>query len=252
MRRFTLLQYAVLVPCLLANASTAIFAQQAARAPVALSSAEQDRYTFVLFYRQQDGPTDEMVESLKRNLADKADVATITYVLVTDPAQKAIVAKYGVARAPMPLTMALAPNGAITAMFPGSIDDAKFPTAFVTPAEAHSLQALQQHKLVFITVSYVRNGGAPQALQGFNTDPHFRDRMAVVALNANDPDESDFLADLQVTTGDPQSPAMIVLAPPGVLVGRFGAMASKDEIAAAIASANKCCDDANCKHNNRK
>jgi len=236
----------------LACASTAVFAQQGARAPDALNSAEQDRYTFLLFYRQQDGPTDEMVEALKRNLADKPDLATILYVPVTDPAQRAIVAKYGVARAPMPLTMALAPNGAITAMFPGSIDDAKFLTAFVTPAEAHTLQALQQHKIVFITVSDSRNSGTPQALQGFNTDPHFRDRMTVVALNANDPAESGFMADLQVTSGEPQSPAMIVLAPPGVLVGRFGATASKDEIAAAIASSNKCCDDANCKHNNRK
>jgi len=236
----------------LTSASNAVFAQQADRAPVALNAAEQDRYTFLLFYRQQDAPTDEMVASLKRNLAGNADAATITYVSVTDPAQKAIVAKYGVARAPMPLTMVLAPNGAITAMFPGSIDDAKFPSAFVTPAEAHSLRALQQDKLVFITVRYARNGGAPSALQGFNADPHFRDRMTVVALNANDPAESEFLADLQVTSGDPQSPAMIVLAPPGVLVGRFGASASKDEIAAAIASANKCCDDANCKHNKRK
>jgi hypothetical protein len=33
-----------------------------------------------------------------------------------------------------------------------------------------------------------------------------------------------------------------------VLVGKFGPGASKDEIAAALAKAGKCCDDENCRH----
>jgi len=215
------------------------------------SSAEQGLHTFLVFYRQKDARTDAMVAALKRNLSE-TDQAAISYVAVTDPAQKALVAKYGVSRAPMPLTMALAPNGAITAMFPGSIDDAKFATAFVTPAEADSLQALQQRKLVFITISTGRSSSPHAAIQGFSNDPDFSGRMQVIALDANDPTEREFLDDLKIVPGDPQTPAMIVLAPPGVLVGRFAAGTSKGEITAALAAANKCCDDPNCKHGARK
>jgi hypothetical protein len=36
-----------------------------------------------------------------------------------------------------------------------------------------------------------------------------------------------------------------------VLVGKFGPAVTKDEIAAALHAAGKCCNDPNCKHNKK-
>jgi hypothetical protein len=43
----------------------------------------------------------------------------------------------------------------------------------------------------------------------------------------------------------------VVLAPPGVLVGKFPASATSDQIGAALHAAGKCCNDPNCKHNQK-
>lgn len=212
-------------------------------------ASQQGKYTFLVFYQQQDAATDAMVGTLKQSLTGKAEKALISYVQVGDPAEQGLVKKYGVTRAPMPLTIALAPNGAITAISPRRIDATKINDAFVTPAGAASLKALQEQKIVFVAVHSGGQLNEPQVIAAFSNDPHFRERMGVVAINANDEREKSFLKDLTVD-GSAHSPAsLVVLAPPGVMVGKFSASATKAEIAAAIAEAGKCCDDPTCNHN---
>ncbi len=65
------------------------------------------------------------------------------------------------------------------------------------------------------------------------------------------PLERKFLDDLEIQPNTPSANSMVVLAPPGVMVGKFASTASKDEIAGAIAEAGKCCEDPNCKHHRK-
>jgi hypothetical protein len=44
---------------------------------------------------------------------------------------------------------------------------------------------------------------------------------------------------------------IVVLAPPGVLVGKYPAGVTKDQIGAALHAAGKCCNDPNCIHNKK-
>lgn len=259
MRHSLRLLFAALLACLFAHAAQG-FAQPVAGSSSGTSPAErrlaeasqQGRFAFLVFYRQQNAVTDTMVQTLKQKLANRTDTASIVYVRIGDPAEQVLVKKYGVARAPMPMTVALAPNGAMTAIHPRRIDDAKFDDAFVTPASAESLKALQEQKIVFVSVRNANHTSEPNALTAFANDPHFRERMGVVSVDANDVGEQEFLEGLQVDASAPSQLALVVLAPPGVVVGKFSASATKDEIAAAIAKAGKCCDDPNCKHNKRK
>lgn len=260
MRHSLALYSSALLVCLLAHITAPAFAQPAARTLPAESRAEralaqasqQGRFAFLLFYRQQDAATDAMVAALKQNLADKSEMATITYVQIGDSAEQALVKKYGVGRAPMPLAIALAPNGAITAIHPGRLAEETFDDAFVTPAGAESLKALQEKKIVFVTVRDSSRAGEPSVIAAFANDPHFRERMNVISVDANDAAEREFLAELQFDAGASPVPALVVLAPPGVLVGRFSASTTKDQIAAAIAEAGKCCDDPSCKHHKKR
>lgn len=258
--RYSLQLYsAALLACLIAHATTPLLGQPVAQTSSATSraqlelaeAAQQGRFVFLVFYRQNDAATDGMVATLKQNLADKANVATITYVQIADPSERALVKQYGVARAPLPLTVTLAPNGAMTAIHPRRIAKENIEAAFVTSAAAESLKALQEQKLVFITVSDSSHAVEPAAIQGFSNDPHYQNRMRVISLDANDASERNFLDDLEIQPKTPSANSMVVLAPPGVLVGKFSSSTTKEEIAGAIAEAGKCCEDPNCKHNNK-
>ena len=220
----------------------------ASKAQAVLDQASQDgKYTFLMFYKQTDTASNAMVSALKDGLADKSQQAVVAYVQVGNPAEQALVAKYDVSRAPMPMTIALAPNGAMTGMFSQKVTAEKLGDAFVTPTMMFTMKNLQDGKLVLVTVLGSAKTPAPVAIKDFQSDPHFKDRIVTTSLQVTDPLEAKFVGQMQI---DPQTKAThtVLLAPPGVMVGKFDAVASKDEIAAALAKAGKCCDDPNCKH----
>ena len=220
----------------------------ASKAQAAIEQAAKDgKFTFVMFYKTTDAASNAMAATLKEALTEKSEQAVVTYVQVGNPAEQALVAKYDVSRAPMPMTIALAPNGAMTGMFAQRVTAEKLGEAFVTPTMMFAMKNLQENKLVLITVQGAAKAPAPVAIKDFQSDPHFKDRIVTIGMTAADPQEAKLVGQLQI---DPKTKVThtALLAPPGVMVGKFDAVASKDEIAAALAKAGKCCDDPNCKH----
>jgi hypothetical protein len=216
---------------------------------VLADAATAQQYTFILFYRDNGAATQTMLTTLKQELASRNGDTTITYVDVQKRGQKPIVEKFGVGRAPMPLTIAVAPNGAVTGVFARKISASQVAGAFATPRMAQCMKSMQEGRMVFVCVSATPGTGVPAGVQAFRADPEFSGRADVVSFPVNDPAETDFLQQLKI---DPQSmhgSITAFLAPPAVLVGKFNASTTKGEIAAALHAAGKCCDDPNCKHN---
>lgn len=223
-------------------------AAPASKAQATLEQASKDgKFTFLMFYKTTDAASNAMSLTLKEGLADKTEQAVVAYVQVGNPAEQALVTKYDVSRAPMPMIIALAPNGAMTGMFSQKVTAEKLGDAFVTPTMMFTMKNLQENKLVLVTVQGSAKAPAPVAIKDFQSDPHFKDRIVTVGMNAADPQEAKFVGQMQI---DPKAKVThtILLAPPGVMVGKFDAAASKNDIAAALAKAGKCCDDPNCKH----
>ncbi len=242
--------FALSVPAfVMAQARTAAPATApASKAQATLDQAAKDsKYTFLMFYKTTDAASNAMSATLKEALAEKSEQAVVAYVQVGNPAEQALVAKYDVSRAPMPMTVAIAPNGAMTGMFAQRVTAEKLGDAFVTPTMMFTMKNLQDGKLVLVTVQGAAKAPAPVAIKDFQSDPHFKDRIVTIGMTAADPQETKFVGQMQI---DPKAKAThtVLLAPPGVMVGKFDAVASKDEIAAALAKAGKCCDDPNCKH----
>src|SRR5690349_351289 len=77
-------------------------------------ASQAGKYAFLLFYKQNDAATTAMHTTLKTSLAEYGDDVLLVPVQVGNPADQALVAKYDVARAPMPMMLALAPNKAVT------------------------------------------------------------------------------------------------------------------------------------------
>jgi hypothetical protein len=218
-------------------------AQQA----LAVAAAGQ-RYTFLVFYKENSAATRAMAQTVKNGVESRGDRATWTYVNVGDPAEKALVDRFGVGRAPMPLTIAVAPNGAMTKLTPTSITDEQIEKSFVTPAMAHSMKAMQDGKLVLICTQSNVKSAIPAGVRDFSNDPEFKSRVTVVGVQTSDPLEVELVRQLEadvVTKGA----TTVFLAPPGVLVGKFGPAATKEQLAIALHKAGHCCDDPNCKHN---
>jgi len=212
---------------------------------LAASSAEK-KFTFVLFYKEDNAARQQFATTLSESLKEK-EQATWTEVKVTNPEEKAIVDKFKLSRTPMPLVLAIAPNGAITGVFPKTLTADLITASIVSPTKTRVMKTIQDNKLALVYV----NGDAknlPKGIKDFAADPHYTTRHVVHMLHSEDPAEVSFLKDLGVSATS-LTPTVCLLASPGVVVGKWPATVTGSQMSTALHAAGKCCDDPNCKHN---
>ncbi len=203
------------------------------------TAAGANKYLFIFFWKANDEQSRRMYGVFQSTMKSWAKSVNSVGVQITDPREKPVVDKFGVSRAPMPLVLALAPNGAITKGFPIKFDESQLRQAFVTPCTARCLKALQERKLVLLCVQNQKTQFSQVAMRGvqdFQADARFAKATKIVTLNPDDRSEAAFLKDLQV---DPRTPTAVtfVLAPPGAPVAKFAGPVTKDQIVAKVSAA---------------
>lgn len=220
------------------------------KAQVALDQAAEDKkFTLIVFHKEDSAALRSMVETVKAGVAKRPEKTAVTYVQVTDPAEQELVARFDVARSPMPLTMVVADNGAITGVFSKQVTDEGIDAAIVTPTMTRCMKSLQENKMVFVCVQTTEKPLMPMAVKGMQADPQFKDRIALISMQLNDPEEKRFLTQMQIDATKVNGVTAVLLAPPGLLIGKYDTFATKEQVAAALHKAGQCCDDPNCKHN---
>lgn len=224
---------------------------QGGKAQAALDEgAKTGKLTFIVFSKEDNPAVRKMTETVNAGVKKHEGKAHTISVSVSSPSEQAVVDRYQLSRAPMPLTLAIAPNGAMTGIFAKEITAERFEDAFVTPTMMTCMKSLQEDRLVFVCVQKSDKGIAPGAIKDLQLDPQFKDRIVVVSLNSADPAETKFLGQMKI---DPQQPMLgttaVLLAPPGVMIGKYDATSTAAQIAGALHAAGKCCNDPNCKHN---
>ncbi len=237
----------VIVAALVAASATAITAQeQTIDGNISQGQAAMDKaaaaqkYVFLFFWKDKTPQTEKAWSQVQPALAKMADTAELVSIQITDPAEKRIVDKYGVTRAPMPLVLAIAPCGAITKAFTKTFDENQLRAAFVSSCTQLCLKALQERKLVLVCVvdqaSPQDRVTIPKGVEDFRADEKFGPSTEIVLVNAREPSEASFLRDFQV---DPraQKPVIVFLAPPGSMIGTFSGTATKQQLLAKLASA---------------
>jgi hypothetical protein len=143
------LHLAIAAALLAASATAATAQDRVARAPstagqtapagVSQGQAAIDRvaaaqkFAFIFFWKEKTPQTDKAWSTLQTAATQWSDAAVVVSIKVTDPAEKPVVDRYGVSRAPMPLVLAVAPCGAITKAFTGTFDEKQLRAAFVSP-----------------------------------------------------------------------------------------------------------------------
>ncbi|MHB1036543.1 MAG: hypothetical protein ACYC35_13230 [Pirellulales bacterium] len=203
-------------------------------------AAEANKYLFIFFWKQQTTQTDAAWKAFAPAVKKLADRATSVSIRATDPAEKAIVDRFDVSRAPMPLVLAVAPNGAITRGISAKFDEAQLRDAFVSPCTAKCLKGLQDRKLVLLCIqNEVPPQGQPalqRGVQDFKADAQYAGNTEVVVLNPNEAVESAFVKQFQVDAKSPE-PVTVLMAPPGSVVGKFVGPVSKSQLVAKLVSA---------------
>ncbi len=172
-------------------------------------------------------------KALQSKYSDRAEFVSVN---VNDASDRGVVTQYGADRSPLPLTIVVAPNGAVTAGFPDQIKKADFASVFVSRGMANVLKVLQSHKLAavcFQNPGTKHNRESLAAANGLKSDPRFASAVEIVKIDPADHSEAKFVQQCKVSSSSPNA-QLVILAPPGKIVGKFEGATSKDTVVASL------------------
>jgi hypothetical protein len=197
---------------------------------------------YVFFNSGQNQQTDAMWAVLQSALAKVPGRADSVSVNIADPLDQEMVKGYGVDRAPMPLVLVLAPNGAIMGGFPTQVEEAQLLAAFGTPGMEQTMKLLQERRLVFVCFQNQTTQQNEAAMYGINelrADPQVGGAVFPVFVDPADPNEGRFLAQLQI---DPSKNVAqtVMLVPPGSTVGKFMGGTTKTMLLSKLQASGGC------------
>lgn len=231
------------------NSSLAEPSEQVGKGMAAIKqAAEVGKYLFLFFSKTDDEQTVAMRKVFDQAMAKIADRAQSVAVKITDSSEKAIVDKFDLSRAPMPLVLALAPNGAITAGFPTRFDEQQLLDAFATPATEKVMKSLQDGKLVFVCVQNGKTQSNDAALAGvrdFKADARFASATEIVTLDPTDKQEARFLTDLRVSP-ETAVATTVFIVPPGQAIAQIEGPTNKDKLVELLSAASTGCGPGGC------
>lgn len=213
------------------------------------TAAQTGKYQFFLFWKENNQQTQAMNGVLQAAMQKWTQSANAMAVQIDDPTEKPLIDKYGLSRAPMPLVLAIAPNGAITGGFPIKCTEQELQEAFVSPCSAQCLKCLQDRKLVLLCVQGEKtenNQAALQGVQSFKNDEKYAKTAEIVMLNPENSTETSFLQELKVDPRTTQA-VTVFIAPPGQPLATFAGPVTKEQIVAKLTSASSgCCPGGKC------
>jgi hypothetical protein len=223
--------------------------QRASKGMAAIRQAsESGKYLFAFFFKTEDDQTLAMRKVFDKTMNKLADRAQWVAVSITDAPEKDIVAKFDLERAPMPLVLALAPNGAVTGGFPTKVEERQLMEAFASPATEKCMKSLQAGKLVLLCIQSEKTKSNKDAMKGvneFKADERFGNATTVISIDPMDKKEASFLADLQVPTETTEA-VTVFLAPPGRAIAKYEGATSKDTLVDTLGKASTGCGPGGC------
>ena len=225
-----------------------IVEEQGAGMKAIQQAAADKKYLFAFFWNNDNEQTAAMRGVFDQAIAKVTDRAQAVAVKVSDPAERGIVKKFEVDRAPMPLVLAIAPNGAVMGGFPTKFEENDLLAAFSSPCAEQCIKSLQDGKLVLVCVQNGSTKFNEEALRGvneFKADEKFGSATEVVMLDPADSAETSFLGDLKIEAKTTVAKTAFI-APSGALIAEYEGATTKDELMAALQKANSSCGPGGC------
>jgi len=196
------------------------------------TAAEAGHYLFIYFYDGKSPETLSRQEELSAGARELGREVELAVVDITDPGEVSFARGQRVVGAPMPVVLAFAPTGAVTAAFSDDFTPEILQTAFVSPATEQSLANLQLNHLVLICVQSASTRWNEEALKGASdlvADERFANSSDVVMLDPSNPAERDFLSTLGVDPATADA-VTILMVPPGTAVAQVVGKTDKETL----------------------
>ena len=201
------------------------------------AAAKQNRYAIVTFYKTNDAASTKMLAEAKKLQAKCSSRTSFVSADVGNSIHQGIISRYGADRSPVPLTLVIAPNGAVTAGYPNAINKTDISDAFVSNGMADVLKVLQSGKLAAVCLQSSKtkhNKESLAAAEGLNNQAQFRGAVEVVKIDPSDRSEAKFIQICKANAGS-DSARIVLIAPPGRIVGTFDGTATTSMMAASLA-----------------
>ena len=213
-------------------------------------AAKAGKYAFVLFYRPDDPAGRKMKATFGRvepSLRARAVFCSVD-AFSADEAQ--LIQRYRVSQAPLPLTLVMAPNGAVVGAFTKAVDEKTLRAAFVSAKTADTMKSLQDRKLVALCLQGPRtkhNAESRQAAEQFVADSTLGGQAVLITA---DPRQAPDLLKRCGIASAPTESTIVVLLPPGQLVAKVAGATTKQDLLAklqaALASCGSGCGPSGC------
>ena len=207
-------------------------------------AAEAKQYLFAFIYEQEDDETRAARKKFEAAVAKVTPAAKSVRVDRSLPEEKEMVEKFGLQTAPVPIVLAIAPNGAVTGSIKmGELSEEKLQGAVASPGLQAILKAVQEGRLVLVCLQNdhtKENDAAMKGVKEIKADQQFSESTEVIKLDPNDPKEARLVAQLKVEPTTKKA-ATVVVAPPGVMVTRMDGATTKKGLKAALEKAAEGC-----------
>ncbi|MHC2067254.1 hypothetical protein ACYFX5_07270 [Bremerella sp. T1] len=207
------------------------------------TSADAGRFSYVLFWRDNDVATQKFNTAIQEATTQMSSPVSVVSAQVTDSRNADLVELFGADRAPLPLLIAIAPNGAVTKAWVNHVEANQLQEGIVSNGTAACLKAMQEQKLSLICVcnsqtthsSKIRN-----AAKAFLADERFGAATVVIEIDPADQRERAFLGSLQVNPTISDA-TMLLVSPAGQMIGSFDGTATAAQVVAKIEAAQQSC-----------
>ncbi|HCS54640.1 hypothetical protein [Rubinisphaera sp.] len=228
------------------NTTSAFSADLSAR-QVLENASEEGKYTYLLFYRNNDQRTRMMESETSQHVKNHADRTQFKKVHVYDRGESDVVNQFDAKRIPVPAVIAVAPNGAITCIHNRSISQQQLERSLLTTKYAEVVLALQNDKIAVVSLLPTDDSKPTKAARQFLKSDDFSDRSVHIQVSAEDESERDFYARVKVDPETEQS-QVILFAPPGRHLGTFDNDVTLETLTEKVHASGSCnCEK--CKHN---
>ena len=212
-------------------------------------SEKYGKHLFVLFVREGDANCAKMKSVFAKAQPSLSKRAVFHIADVSDSSEAAFVRKYGIARAPLPLTLVFAPNGAIVNAFAGKVvSQETVSKAFASPALATVKKALQEGQLALVCAQGKRTKHNTESLAAARAaagDARARDAIVIVQVAPEDTHNADLLREMKVPSSLREA-TIFILVPPGTLAGQVEGATTKGSLWAAIMKGISACSGGSC------
>jgi hypothetical protein len=198
----------------------------------------RQQYLFLMFYDKQDDSYQQMEETITNFQRRSSEAIQFYKALTTDLKEADIVKRYGISRAPLPVVLAFAPNGAVTGGFPQKISNEQLEKYIVPELIMNILKSVQANKVALVVLKNSNtkfNNEVTAAANDFSKDERLNGFVDIIQQNPKQSEINDFLNQCKLDNNITEA-AVVLIVPPGKIGGVYSGKMTKETLIAGLAS----------------